>query len=449
MDKRELFRQLPKVDNLLEEQPIKELLKVEPRLLVVEGLRAYLDLLRNGIKDGSLETLPKGKELLDGALASISKVISIGDTPVVNASGVFFNPKTGRSILAAPLRADVAQACSSLLQRLVGAEHTLFLNNGTSALLLALSALSRGKEVVVPSSHMVRIGDFDLAETIEAAGARLVEIGCTNRVHLKDYAKALNEQTGAILFVHRPNVDTVGFIKDPKVSELSELAQEAKIPLIVDEGIGSLVDLREFGQKRNPLLREFVESKANIVTFSTDKLIGGPQGGLLISDECYADFLANHPLVRSLPMDVHRLVGLAKTLKLFLEPSTLAEKHPFYKQLALSPKDVAQRAKDFAATIEKEFSPQLEVTCDSGLSSSMSPISRYLMLDTTLVSVKTKGTIDFASFSQALSQLVEIADKDDSKLIIDFRTVAQEDEMALKRAIKTALQYNSLKRGGE
>ena len=448
MDKRELFRQLPKVDNLLEEELIKQILEKEPRLLVVEGLRGYLDELRQGIKDGSVSELPINEELVRRALHSIKNAVSIGDEPVVNASGILLNEKIGRSPIAAPETASLLQSCSLLVQRLTGAEQVLFSNNGSSALLLALTALCKGKEVVVPSSHLVRIGDFDLVETIEAAGAEMVEVGCTNRVHLKDFAKAISEKTGAILYVHRPNVETVGFIKDTETWKLAELARRKDIPLIVDEGIGSLVDLREFGHKRNPLLRDFVDKEANIVTFSTDKLVGGPQGGVLITSKECGNSLASHPLFRSIRMDNGRLSILAKALKLFLEPTSLAERHPLYRQLSRTPQAIAQRAECFCNLVNSQFSEKLEVKVFDGLSSSHNSVNRYLALDTTFVSIETKESVNFARFVQRLGKYIEPASVDDN-ITIDFRTVCEEDEELLIRAIEASMQYNSPKRGDE
>jgi L-seryl-tRNA(Ser) seleniumtransferase len=294
---------------------------------------------------------------------------------VLNATGALLHTNLGRAPLAPEARSAVLEAAgacnleldlasgergsrqdhvTSLLRRLTGAEGALVVNNNAAAVLLALSALASGREVVVARSEQVEIGgSFRMPDVMRAAGVRLVEVGTTNRVYLRDYEAAITPDTALLLKVHRSNFRIVGFVADVPVQELVSLGRRAGIPVMYDLGSGGMVDLRTRGLPYEPSVPEAVASGCDLVLFSGDKLLGGPQSGILVGRTSLLERLRTHPLYRVVRVDKLDLAALEATLRLYLDPETAWQRIPVLRMLGASVEDLQERATRLARRLRE------------------------------------------------------------------------------------------------
>ncbi|MFT7519558.1 MAG: L-seryl-tRNA(Ser) seleniumtransferase [Kiritimatiellia bacterium] len=321
-----LFRQLPKMDLLLAHPLVCEL----PRELAHNTATVLLQELRAGISEGSLTVLPDVASIVADR---VTNVLDGRSRPVINATGVIVHTNLGRApwapqaIAAAvaaagytnlEMRLETGQrggrleGVQRLVKALVGAEDTIVVNNGAAAVLLALTALARGREVVVSRGELVEIGgSFRVPDVISSGGAHLVEVGTTNRTRADDYEAAITPQTGALLAVHRSNFRIVGFTEQPSLAQLAEVGRRHGVPVVHDLGSGAL---RALGDE--PLLQDSIDSGVDLVICSGDKLLGGPQAGLIIGRADVVQVLRRHPLYRALRVDKVTLAALEATLAL-------------------------------------------------------------------------------------------------------------------------------------
>ena len=249
-------------------------------------------------------------------------------------------------------RAERDELVEYILTELTGAEAATVVNNNAAATMLVLAALAAQREVIVSRGQLIEIGgSFRLPEVMAQSGARLVEVGATNRTHLKDYQKAVTENTAAILRVHPSNYRVVGFTSEVALRELAELARSRNLILIDDLGAGALVDLKQFGLPHEPTVRESIEAGADVVLFSGDKLIGAGQCGMIVGRKALIEKLRKHPLMRAVRVDKTCLMVLERTLQLFRDPARLQREHPTYRMIS-APMDVLKsRAEKLARLI--------------------------------------------------------------------------------------------------
>ncbi len=322
------------------EQTLPDMAAV-PRPLVRELITAFLDALREDIRAGRVDDADH--LALDSLLPALKEHVARGVRPglrrVLNATGVVIHTNMGRSVLAEEAREAVNAACSGycnleldlttggrgsryslvegLLCRLTGAEAALVVNNNAAAVLLVLDTLCKGGEVIVSRGQLVEIGgSFRIPEIMEKSGAVLREVGATNRTHLKDYAEAVTPQTTALLRVHTSNYRIVGFHKDVPLRELAALAAQHGVPVIEDLGSGSLLDLADSGLPGEPTVQSVVREGADVVTFSGDKVLGGPQAGIILGRRNAVDRIRSNPLNRALRTDKLTMAALEATLRL-------------------------------------------------------------------------------------------------------------------------------------
>jgi len=424
--------------------------------MVVELIRTQLDGIREAVKRG-MTTIPSTADIVSSVVCAVEQSLAIDNHRVLCATASLLSTSSGRAPLAPPALAGLSDELAghlapqwyvhddSLITRLSSAECALFVNNGAGALLLAIAARAAGHEVVVASSHLATIDeDFNVRDVLETTGSTIVEVGCTNRVHLKDYRKALSQRTRAILWVHRPNYDTVGFASEPTSAELAQLAIEVNVPLIVDEGLGCFADLLQFGHKKTPTVQEHLRNGADLVTFSTDKLIGGPQGGVIVGTADAIDRLTQHPFYRCLRMDTVRRHLLEKTLLLFLEPERLKECHPLYRSISMSAAEVSAACHrvtealhglttEFVIEVREQQLPQ------SGL------LSRYLTTDVPVVALDLttkERTCDVVDRLAASKPSITCWSSEQT-VYFDVRALLPGEEAALADAIARVLQYTS------
>ena len=373
--KQELLRTLPAVTELLKSETVAGWLRQHPQPLVTECLRRALADLRQQILDGAQDTN------CDSILPLAEKLLVRATKPhvreAINATGIILHTGLGRAVLPAGVvdsmigelkgyctlavdretgeRAERDELVEYILTELTGAEAATVVNNNAAATMLVLAALAAQKEVIVSRGQLIEIGgSFRLPEVMAQSGARLVEVGATNRTHPKDYQKAVTENTAAILRAHPSNYRVVGFTSEVPLRELAELAHSRNLILIDDLGAGALVDLKQFGLPHEPMVRESIEAGADIVLFSGDKLIGASQCGVIVGKKTLIEKLRKHPLMRAVRVDKTCLMVLERTLQLFRDPIRLRSEHPTYRMVSTPMGALKSRAKKLARQISAE-----------------------------------------------------------------------------------------------
>ena len=363
------LRQLPSVDALLNSAGGEELIVRFGRELTLEAFRRALDLARYVIAEGSQQQL----EIVDLIASSdswLKELIAPTLRPVVNATGVIIHTNLGRApASSAAIAAIMATAkgystleydlesgqrgsrtihTEKLLIRLTGAEAALVVNNNAAALLLLLTALCQGTEIIISRGQLVEIGGgFRIPDVMAQSGAKLVEVGTTNRTHLADYERAISENTSAILVAHHSNFKIVGFTSEPALGEIAELAHQQDLLLLYDQGSGALLDTSKFGLDPEPLVQTALQSGVDVVTFSGDKLLGGPQAGILCGRETLISQIKRHPLARAVRADKMALAALSATLTWYLTGRAVNE-IPVWQMIARPLDEIEKLAHDWA-----------------------------------------------------------------------------------------------------
>ncbi|MFM8319756.1 MAG: L-seryl-tRNA(Sec) selenium transferase, partial [Chloroflexota bacterium] len=358
------LRDLPSVDQLLQTPQAAGWLAQFGRPLTVEALRGALAEARRCFTPA--QPLPTRPELLEQARQALDAWTAPTLQPVINATGVVLHTNLGRAPLSrAALQAAQAAAlgysnleydlaagkrgsrlahAETLLQRLTGAEAALVVNNNAAALLLALSALAKRRAVVIARTQLVEIGGgFRVPEVMQQSGARLLEVGATNRVHLSDYQAALDENPALVLRAHRSNFRLEGFTSEPQLDEIAALAHQAALPLLDDLGSGALLDAARYGLGHEPTVQESLAAGADLVCFSGDKLLGGPQAGIIIGRAALVDKLRKHPLARAVRADKLCLAALSATLLHYLKDEAEREV-PIWRMIAAPAEQLQGRA---------------------------------------------------------------------------------------------------------
>ena len=366
------LRDLPSVDRLLRAPGGDELVAGFGRGLATEALRAALDGARAALRDGGLDEAPSDTDLVAIGREWVEELLAPTLRPVINATGIIVHTNLGRAPLSEAALAAVAAVSSGystleydadegrrgsravhverLLTRLTGAEAALVVNNNAAAVLLMLSALCRDAEVIISRGQLVEIGGgFRIPDVLAQSGARLVEVGTTNRTHLRDYAAAISERTAAILVVHTSNYRIVGFTAQPEMAELAALARERGLRLLFDQGSGALLDVSAHGLAPEPTVGDGLRAGADVVAFSGDKLLGGPQAGILVGRAEAIALLARHPLARAVRADKMALAALTATLGHYLAGQP--ERVPVWRMIARPLDEIAAEAEAWAARL--------------------------------------------------------------------------------------------------
>ena len=376
-----LVRKLPSVDKLLAEPSLASL--EVPRSMVVQAVREALDDLRSRILAG--ETVQISAEQIVGQVRETALRLSRPSLKrVINATGIILHTGLGRAALPkAACEALESIACghsnletdletgargsrqrhyNRLLADLSGAEAGFAVNNNAAAVLLALNTLAVGMEVIVSRGQLVEIGgSFRLPEIMSRAGARLVEVGTTNRTRIKDFEAAITPDTALILRVHPSNFRMVGFTEQASLEELVDLGYRHGIPVVEDAGSGALIDLAQFGLRGEPQIQDSIRTGADIVTFSGDKLLGGPQAGLIVGKKDLMDAMMKNPLARALRIGKLTVAALEATLKLYMDPERLTANVPTLRAISRPIEDIERAASHTAALIGKIPGVQAEV----------------------------------------------------------------------------------------
>ena len=442
-------RKLPSVSALLERDAIRALLEQAPRSVVVNAVRATIDDARAG------SSVPRDDtEWAAAVSAALERVQRPSLRRVINATGVVLHTNLGRAPLAAVaidamqraatgysnLEYDVDAGsrgsrythCVSLLRELTGAEDALVVNNNAAALVLALNTLANHRDVVISRGELVEIGgSFRIPDIMERSGARLVEIGTTNRTHLGDYESAVAGDVGAVMKVHRSNFAMEGYVADVDARTLAAALNPRGIPLVHDLGSGLLVPLDDIGLTGEPTAADAVRSGAALVTMSGDKLLGGPQAGIIVGSGAVVGRLRENPLLRALRVDKLTIAALEATLALYREPARAMREIPILAMLSRSIGELRTQAD----ALEKQLAGSARVVeSDASVGGGAFPNTRIPSV-----------ALAFARDAQALEQRLRLGEPAiigriaDGRLLLDLRTILPGEHEMLAAALRVAL----------
>jgi L-seryl-tRNA(Ser) seleniumtransferase len=442
-------RALPSVDTLLRDPGVLELMNAASRNAVVGAVREAIERSRKRRAGAPDDWAAEIAEL-------VARRIAPSLAPVINATGIVLHTNLGRAPLAAAAvsavhsiasgystlefdlhsgtRGSRADHCRVQLARLTGADDALVVNNAAGALVLALATVAAGREVIISRGELIEIGgSFRIPDILAKSGARLHEVGTTNRTHLADYEGALGPDTGAILIVHRSNFAQSGFVATPDPSALSALASERGLPCLHDIGSGLLLDLSPWGLAGEPRVADAVAAGADLVLFSGDKLLGGPQAGCLVGRRALVAGCRSDPLARALRADKLTLAALEATLALYDDEETARREVPVLRMLTESPGHIEARARRLLEILPARFQPAL-VEGESAVGGGAFPAAR---LPTTLVAL-SPGEIGAHGLALRLrlGRPAVIARVQDQRVLLDVRTVAEPELEALGAAVE-------------
>lgn len=450
-DRDALLRSLPSVDSLLASSPVQNLIENYSREPVVAALREQIDQARLLI----LQSQPV--DVAESAMIArveerLRDQFKPSLVPVINATGVIIHTNLGRALLSSAAREAMARAAGAYnnleydlergsrgsrlthardaLRELTGAEDALVVNNNASALILILAALAKGGEVVISRGHLVEIGGgFRIPAIMRESGAILVEVGTTNRTRLDDFAASLSERTALLLRVHASNFKQIGFVEQPTLSELVALARRNGVLAVDDLGSGTLIDTAPFGLDHEPTIQESLAAGADLVCFSGDKLLGGPQAGIIVGKAEYVSELKRHPLARALRVDKLIYAALLATLAHYRRGEAL-ECIPVWQMIAQPAAAIAARARHWAAQAGGQV-----VQGESAVGGGSLPGA---VLPTALLALDSDAPDQLTARLRA-GELPIIARIANGRVLLDPRTVLPEQDEALLHALKSAL----------
>ncbi|GAA0122036.1 MAG: L-seryl-tRNA(Sec) selenium transferase [Clostridium argentinense] len=459
MDKKGLLRQLPKIDELLNEDLILKELNNTERIIVVDSLRESIDLYRKGILQDEIHSYEK-EEILNYAIKILNEKKKPNLKKVINATGIVIHTNLGRSLLSDGAIKNVIDVSNNynnleydissgkrgsryshiedIVTKITGAESALVVNNNAAAIMLVLDTLCKNKEAIVSRGQLVEIGgSFRIPEVMKFSGAKLVEVGTTNRTHLYDYENNINENTGILLKVHTSNFKIYGFTEEVDIESLVKLGNDRDIPVVEDIGSGVLIDFSKYGFTHEPTVQESIKRGVDIVTFSGDKMLGGPQAGIIVGKKKYIDLMKKNQLTRALRIDKMTLAALEGTLKYYLDEKSAIENIPSLNMILASKEDMKKKAmklKKKLSNITKsfEFSIILDASMVGGGSMPTEKIETYV--------IKAKSKVFSANEMEEKlrnGDIPIITRIFDDELILDVRTIFEKDFDTIVKAFLT------------
>jgi L-seryl-tRNA(Ser) seleniumtransferase len=454
-----MLRNIPSVSELLDSPSLRPLVNKFSHHVVVTSVRTFLDEVRSEIQAAASDmTLPDVGEMAERIARRIQQREQPTLRPVINATGILLHTGLGRAPLAnaaieemAAVARDYASveldlesgqrsqrvmAVEGLLKQLAGAEAALVVNNNAGATMLTLGAMAACREVIVSRGELIEIGgSYRLPDVMTACGAILREVGTTNMTRLDDYRRAIGEQTAALMSVHTSNYRVVGYTAAVPLGELAALARERQLPLIHDIGSGALADFAEFGLADEPVAANSIRIGADLVLFSGDKLLGGPQCGIIVGRKQLVEQIARHPMARALRVDKLTLAGLAATLRLHRQPAIARRDIPLLQFLSTSTENLKNRAQRLA--------PQI-AACPAVASAEAIASTTYLgggsvpaqQLPTWCIAVApSQGNVDRLAAALRIGRPAVIGRIQNDRLLLDLRAVFPRQDLELVAAV--------------
>ncbi|MEE2754169.1 MAG: L-seryl-tRNA(Sec) selenium transferase [Candidatus Latescibacterota bacterium] len=451
---------LPGVDRVLQSDDLAPLRDRLSDDYLADFIRMGVEQVRKDILKGKPRADDLMAEVVSKVVVAVNAFLAPSLRRVVNATGVVLHTNMGRAPLPESAvkrivgiasgytnleldletgeRGSRTSLVESLLVRITGGEAAAVVNNNAAAVLLGLNTLAQGKEVVVSRGQLVEIGgSFRIPDIMERSGATMVEVGTTNRTHQKDFSSAITDQTGLLLSVHPSNYEVVGFTSEVALAELVEIGHARNIPILHDLGAGCLIDTRKMGLGYEPLVSDSIEAGANLVTFSGDKILGGPQCGILVGTAEAITKVRENPLMRALRCDKLTYAALEATLQLFLNRESIVEAHPVVGMLTESQEDVRKRAEQLADFIGK-IDGSLDVVDSEGqVGSGSLPAKRVASAAVRII----PGSRSVAKVARQLRKgvLPVIGYTRDGALHLDARTIFPDDLPAVAEAVQSAM----------
>ncbi len=463
-DKRKILSNIPAVDELLKNGEIEKLLFAHPRSIVVEAIREYLNEYRKFIvssDDKNLKAIDTSNNaIIRGIIKKVSDITSFKLKNVVNATGVVLHTNLGRAILSPKLKdmlLNIATHYSNLemntatgergsryshveelICRLTGAEAAMAVNNNAAAVLLVLSTMAKDREVIVSRGQLVEIGgSFRVPDVMTQSGALLREVGTTNKTHLLDYENAVTENTAALLKVHTSNYRICGFTKEVGSEELVALGNKLGLPVIEDLGSGILIDLSKYGLPYEPTVQNSIKAGTDVVTFSGDKMLGGPQAGIIIGKKIFIDKMKKNPLTRAFRIDKLTLAALEGTLRLYLDEEEAVKSIPILKMLCCDQQDISKRAKRLYNKLKKSIGEYASIKIEDEFSEVGGGSMPLHKLPTKVISIQlddiSSDKLDTV-LRQYKTPIIARINKD--RLLLDIRTIIDDEFDIVENALK-------------
>jgi len=458
------LQSLPKVDRVIEDPRVKLLLERHGRTLVVDELRRYLDRLRHTLLEQPATDCPPYDALVEDFVREAEYTLLPTLRRCVNAAGIVLHTALGRAPFAEEAQTALQEAVlgystlqvnlesgkrgdrhahvEELLKYLTGAESAIVVNNNAAATLLILNTLAEGREVVISRGELVEIGgSFRIPDVLRRSGASLVEVGTTNRTHLRDYAGAITERTGVLMKVHQSNYRIIGFTSEVPIGELATLAHERNLVAVDDVGSGAIVDLSRWHLPKEPVVRESVAAGADLVCFSGDKLIGGPQCGIVVGKKDLIDRLKRNQLTRALRCDKMTYAVLAATLRLFLDEDTLLARHRVLRMLTMPEGEIEARARQLSGKLEPMLTAHGTLAVERDTSEAGSGSLAGFALRTWVVRVIIHGvTAETVGRRLRQEEVPVIARISDDAITLDCRTISDGEIPCIVKAVASILR---------
>jgi len=460
-EKQKLLTTLPSVDEILRSNQGVQWLNVYPRRYVIQAIREVIDSRRKEILKGFISDISE-ESMMAEIVNTMEKLSSYSLIPLINATGIVIHTNLGRSILSEKSLENIKKVSGSfsnleydlkagkrgkrythvirVLKEVTGAEDALIVNNNAAAVFLCLNTLSKGKEAIVSRGELVEIGgSFRMPEVMSASSAILREVGTTNKTHLHDYERAINDNTALIVKVHKSNFRVSGFVDEVSVEDLVSLGRRYQIPVMFDLGSGCLIDLKPFGIHDEPVVRDIVNTGIDITTFSGDKLLGGPQGGIIVGRKEYIEKIHKNPLTRAMRIDKLTLAGFEATLMEYIDEEKAIKNIPTLRMLLQKPEVIKERAKRIAKRLKKEIK-DVQITVMADTSRAGGGSLPELDFPTYVVTIRSDN-VSVNEFEERLrnGNPPIISRIKEGSMIIDARTIRTQDLDDLIKGIKSAL----------
>ncbi|MBS5787575.1 MAG: L-seryl-tRNA(Sec) selenium transferase [Clostridioides difficile] len=458
---------LPSVDEVISDKRIVEVLESYPRMLILESIRESIEYNRQKIVKLEDEEVDSYKvdfdKIVEISLENVINKYSLSLKKVINATGTVLHTNLGRSLLSDKIKDELWTAASrysnleynldqgergsryvhltDTIKRLTGAEDVLVVNNNAAAVLLVLSTMAKGGEAIVSRGELVEVGgSFRIPSIMALSGADLIEVGSTNKTHLNDYEDAITENTKVLMKVHTSNYRVLGFTENIGVDVLSDLGKKYRLPVIEDLGSGVFIDLSKFGMTYEPTVMDSLKNGADIVTFSGDKMLGGPQAGIIVGKKEYIEKMKKNQLTRALRVDKLTICSLEATLRMYLDEDIALENVPTLKMLLYTYDELTQRAENLFNKIAN-LNLDANISMEDGLSQVGGGSMPLETMKSRVIAISPKSiSISELEKRLRLSNSHIIARVYDDKYILDVRTIFDDEFDVVAKELEKAFK---------